>query len=95
MLREEKGIIVALKDTKRCSTPIDWGCMMVSRQEEGERNLESKGIKSRPSGYFRVIVILQYSKVIVIVSVADCIGIGRPKVVTPRTNVRLPYMALN
>ena len=43
----------------------------------------------------RIIVILQYSKVIVIVSVADCIGIGRPKVVTPRTNVRLPYMALN
>ena len=43
----------------------------------------------------RIIVILQYSEVIVIVSVADCIGIGRPKVVTPRTNVRLPYMALN
>ena len=54
VLRDEKGIIVALKDTKRCSTPIDWGCMMVRRQEEGERNLASKGIKSRPSGYFRV-----------------------------------------
>ena len=37
----------AVKNSKQYCMPIDWECMMVRRQEDGGRNLVSKGTKAR------------------------------------------------